>query len=68
MWKMTIPFTEDHFDQWRASEVKAAIMFKSGKPVWVFHTKKQFQRYMELNSKRQEWEERRNANQEAIRP
>ena len=69
----TLSFTEDPFDQWRAAEVGAVVvMGANGRPFWRFDSKEQFQRYMELNSKRQEWEERRkaktgNADQEEVR-
>jgi len=59
---ITIAFTDDPFDQWRAAEVGAVIGFdRRGRPEIQFHKYEQFRRYVELNAKRKEFEERRRA-------
>ena len=58
----TLSYTDDLFDQWRAAEVGAVVMFDyRGRPFWRFDSKEQYQRYMMLNAKRKEFEERRRA-------
>ena len=57
---MKLRFTNDAFDQWRASEVGALIGFnRRGEPEYQFETWEQYQNYLALNAKRKEFEERR---------
>ena len=55
-----VRFSNDPFDQWRAAKVGATIGFdKHGKAEFRFQTWDQYRKYMELNTKREEFEERR---------
>jgi len=55
-----VRFSNDPFDQWRAAQVGAVIGFdRRGNPEFRFQTWDQYRRYMELNTKREEFEERR---------
>lgn len=54
----TIAFREDKFDQWRAEQVGALIGFnRRGVAEYQFKTWEQYQRFLALNSRRQEYEE-----------
>ncbi|KWZ68188.1 MULTISPECIES: hypothetical protein [Bacillus] len=45
-----IRFSTDPFDQWRLFEVKGRIYVKERKPYFMFYTKRQFHRYLQLDS------------------
>ncbi|MFB4164781.1 hypothetical protein ACE1TI_13365 [Alteribacillus sp. JSM 102045] len=45
--------SNDSFDIWRLGQAGGKIAYsKTGKPFFRFDTKEQFQKYMELNSRR----------------
>jgi hypothetical protein len=47
-----ISFTQNHFDQWRASKVGAIITFKGSVPVIRFKDRAQYDEFLALNSLR----------------
>ncbi|WP_026678187.1 hypothetical protein [Fictibacillus gelatini] len=50
-----IEYSRDSFDQWRLSQVGGQIAFnKHNQPVFQFKNREQYNRYLELNSKRGE--------------
>ncbi|MGI6836142.1 hypothetical protein RY280_23515 [Bacillus paralicheniformis] len=53
MKKIIISYSGDKFDQWRLGQAGGYIgLEKSGKPVFVFRTKSQYENYLALNSQR----------------
>lgn len=51
-----ITAVNNKFDMWRLGQAGGRVAFnKRNQPVFRFDTKAQFNKYMELNSKRGEW-------------
>ena len=51
-----IAYSSSEFDQWRLSKAGGKIVAKpNGQIVFRFDTNKQFEEYLQLNSKRGEW-------------
>lgn len=52
MAKRVMAYSESQFDQWRLTESGGYISMQKSKPVFVFPSTKEFNKYMELNKER----------------